>query len=129
MQPTLINATLKYWLLQPAPALRSRVSCYFVVDAGKNHYHVEELLLPDGYSEIVFALAAGFDRWVVGEAGRCSVMRRSYLIGGTLQLGRDRRCAALAPGRREARSAVPAQPDRSAARRVFGRDPRTARSQ
>ena len=82
MQPTLINATLKYWLLQPAPALRSRISCYFVVDAGDNPYHVDELLLPDGYSEIVFALAAGFDRWVVGEADRCSVMRRSYLIGG-----------------------------------------------
>lgn len=82
MQPTLINATLKYWLLQPAPALRDRVSCYFVVDAGENPYHADELLLPDGYSEIVFALQAGFERRVVGQANRCSVMRRSYLIGG-----------------------------------------------
>lgn len=82
MQPTLINATLKYWLWQPAPALRNLVSCYFVVDAGENPYDVHELLLPDGYSEIVFALEAGFDRWVVGEPERCAAMRRSYLIGG-----------------------------------------------
>ncbi len=81
MQPTLIRDQLEYWLLRPDARLAGRVRCYFVVDAGTSSYEHDELLLPDGYAEIVFALDAGYERWAVGEARR-SVMKRSYVIGG-----------------------------------------------
>jgi AraC-like DNA-binding protein len=42
----------------------------------------QELLLPDGHSELVFILSGGFERWPVGEATARRVMRPSYLIGG-----------------------------------------------
>lgn len=81
MQPTLVRDQLEYWLLRPDARLAGQVRCYFVVDAGKASYEHDELLLPDGYAEIVFALDAGYERWAVGKERR-SVMRRSYVIGG-----------------------------------------------
>src|SRR5687768_17317324 len=80
--PTLTRDNLRYWLLRPDRRLAHLVRCYFVVDAGAHPYHQDELLLPDGYAEIVFALDAGYQRWEVGEATRRDVMRRSYIIGG-----------------------------------------------
>lgn len=82
MQPTLVRDRLEYWLLRPDARLAGAVRCYFVVDAGKASYEHDELLLPDGYAEIVFALDAGYERWAVGEQQRRSVMKRSYVIGG-----------------------------------------------
>jgi AraC-like DNA-binding protein len=82
MQPTLIRDQLEYWLLRPDARLASHVRCYFVVDAGASAYEHDELLLPDGYAEIVFTLDAGYQRWPIGEQARRSVMSRSYLIGG-----------------------------------------------
>ena len=82
MQPTLVRDQLEYWLLRPDARLAGAVRCYFVVDAGIASYEHDELLLPDGYAEIVFALDAGYERWAVGEEQRRKVMRRSYVIGG-----------------------------------------------
>lgn len=82
LQPTLIRDNLQYWLLPPDARLASHVRCYFVVDAGSSPYHHDELLLPDGYAEIVFALDAGFERWAVAAESDRRVMSRSYLIGG-----------------------------------------------
>jgi AraC-like DNA-binding protein len=80
--PTLTREQMRYWLLRPDQRLAPVVHCYFVVDGGGKPYHRDELLLPDGYAEIVFAFNAGYHRWGVGEATRRDVMRRSYIIGG-----------------------------------------------
>jgi AraC-like DNA-binding protein len=82
LPPTLIRDSLRYWLLRPDRRLAHLVRCYFVVDAGGQPYHRDELLLPDGHAEIVFAFDAGYQRWSVGQATRGDVMRRSYIIGG-----------------------------------------------
>jgi AraC-like DNA-binding protein len=82
LAPTLINSTLKYWVVKPALPLRGVVRCYFAVDSEGNGYDSEELLLPDGWSEIVFALAADFDRRSVAAPEKRTLMRGSYLIGG-----------------------------------------------
>lgn len=81
-QPTIINSALRYWVLPPAAELSGCVRCYFVVDSGPRPYLAEELLIPDGYSEIVFMLAAGFDRRRVLDAEKRTLVSRSYLIGG-----------------------------------------------
>jgi AraC-like DNA-binding protein len=80
--PTLTRDNLRYWLLRPDPRLAHLVRCYFVSDGGGQPYNRDELLLPDGYAEIVFAFDAGYQRWEVGEGTRRDVMRCSYIIGG-----------------------------------------------
>ena len=82
LHPALINSTLKYWVVKPALPLRRVVRCYFAVDSEGHGYDSEELLLPDGWSEIVFAFAANFDRRSVEGPEQRTMMRRSYLIGG-----------------------------------------------
>jgi AraC-like DNA-binding protein len=42
----------------------------------------EELLIPDGHSEIVFTIANAFERWTVGQPEHREVMCQSYVIGG-----------------------------------------------
>jgi AraC-like DNA-binding protein len=76
-----------YWRLKPDARLRSRVLCYFAAlpapgASASNRHFDEELLLPDGYSELVFNLAAPYERWQVGEKTCRSVMRAGYIIGG-----------------------------------------------
>jgi len=82
LHPALINSTLKYWVVKPALPLRRVVRCYFAVDSEGHGYDSEELLLPDGWSEIVFTFAANFDRRSIAGPEQRTVMRRSYLIGG-----------------------------------------------
>lgn len=41
----------------------------------------EELLIPDGHSELVFVIDSAFERWTVGQPERREVMRQSYVIG------------------------------------------------
>jgi AraC-like DNA-binding protein len=82
LQPTIINTALQYWVLPPAAELSGHVRCYFVVDSGQRPYPFEELLIPDGHAEIVFTLAAGFDRRPVVDAEKRTVVSRSYVIGG-----------------------------------------------
>ena len=90
MTPTLERADMRYWRMQPNERLHPWVICYFLVEPtgptpqGK---HVvaecqEQLLLPDGYSEIVFKLDAAFERWALGQQDERTVMSSSYLIGG-----------------------------------------------
>jgi AraC-like DNA-binding protein len=87
VEPTLERADLRYWRIDPDPRLRPRVLCYFValpaasatIDAPASR---AELLLPDGYSEIVFSLANRFERCAVGECRPREEVQASYLIGG-----------------------------------------------
>jgi AraC-like DNA-binding protein len=41
-----------------------------------------QLLIPDGYSEVVFRIEGGFTRWRVDAPERRAQMRASYIIGG-----------------------------------------------
>jgi AraC-like DNA-binding protein len=86
VHPTLIRSDIRYWRLAPDPRLRSYVSCYFVAmppsGALAPRARDEELLLPDGHSELVFILSGGFERWPVDQERARHTMRPSYLIGG-----------------------------------------------
>lgn len=92
MTPTLIRREMSYWLMKPDPRLRSRVFCYFLAvpiaaadwDPAAA-YKDEEMLIPDGHSEIVFNLGGAYERWVAGSGPQRAIMRRSYLIGGRSQ--------------------------------------------
>lgn len=87
MNPTLERADLRYWRLEPDPRLRPGILCYFVAwpapkDSAAPPLCEAELLLPDGYSEIVFNLANRFERWGVGEKTQPDTVCSSYVIGG-----------------------------------------------
>ena len=85
MQPTLIREDMHYWLLTPALKLQPWVACYFVVRPSPGFpqgTNKPELFLPDGMSELVFAMRAGFERWKVGDSSKPAVMSESYVIGG-----------------------------------------------
>jgi len=89
MQPTMITSDMRYWRIAPDPRLRGLVSCYWAVDSLPIDARVqaleptEDLLIPDGLSEIVFNRGcAGFERWQLGEPDRKQHMGGSYLIGG-----------------------------------------------
>jgi len=80
---------MRYWRIAPDPALRERVQCYWMVEdaAGRNpashDRHGEDLLIPDGHSEIVMNRGtAGFERWQLGARERSEHMCGSYIIGG-----------------------------------------------
>ena len=45
----------------------------------------EELLIPDGHSELVFIIDSAFERWTVGRPERRALMRESYVIGSRSQ--------------------------------------------
>jgi len=92
MVPTLSTPSMHYWRMAPDPRLRPHVLCYFLARptpgastsaavARSSAPREEELLLPDGHSEIVFQLDGAFERWQLGEAAQRHVMRRSYVIG------------------------------------------------
>jgi AraC-like DNA-binding protein len=93
VNPTLVRDGMRYWRLTPDARLRPWVLCYFVVEPGPIsgvHERAEsdgtlQLLLPDGYSELVFRMSGAFERWAVGDAGKRTVMSSSYLIGGRSQ--------------------------------------------
>jgi AraC-like DNA-binding protein len=93
MEPTLTTSNMRYWRMAPDPRLRPHVLCYFLAHPSSGESGAaasfaregaspeDELLLPDGHSEIVFHLDGAFERWRLGEAARRQVMRRSYVIG------------------------------------------------
>ena len=90
MTPTLARGDMRYWRMQPDERLRPWVICYFLVEPTRQTPpgecvlagNQQQLLLPDGYSEIVFKLDAAFERWALGKPDRRAVMSASYLIGG-----------------------------------------------
>jgi AraC-like DNA-binding protein len=87
MNPTLVRDGMRYWRLQPDSRLRPWIVCYFLVEpdpaaAKASPIDERQLLIPDGHSELVFRLSAGFERWRVDEPGRRSLMCASYVIGG-----------------------------------------------
>jgi AraC-like DNA-binding protein len=84
---------MRYWVMKPDPRLRARVQCYYLahpVPAEEWNpsaaFKDEELLMPDGHSEIVLHLGGAFERRQAGGeargASRGEIMRRSYVIGG-----------------------------------------------
>jgi AraC-like DNA-binding protein len=89
MQPTMVTSDMRYWRIAPDPRLRGLVSCYWAVDSQPISARLqaleptEDLLIPDGLSEIVFNRGcAGFERWQLGRPEDKRRMSGSYLIGG-----------------------------------------------
>jgi AraC-like DNA-binding protein len=89
MQPTMITCDMRYWRIAPDPRLRGMVSCYWAVEGQAISARIraqeptEDLLIPDGLSEIVFNRGCvGFDRWKLGARDGSQRMSGSYLIGG-----------------------------------------------
>jgi len=90
MHPTMICSTMRYWRMRPDPRLRPLVLCYFLARPPNDGSLVaaprpadgDELLLPDGHSEIVFTLDGAYERWPLGDLEQRHIMRQSYLIGG-----------------------------------------------
>lgn len=89
MRPALIGRDMRYWLMKPDHRLQGRVHCYYLaqpISSSCTHaaaaYKDEELLMPDGHSEIVFNLGGAYERWDASRTSVRSIMRRSYLIGG-----------------------------------------------
>lgn len=54
---------MRYWRLAPDARLRAHVLCYWMMDGARSAVATEELLIPDGHSEIVFNRCTnGFER-------------------------------------------------------------------
>jgi len=87
MQPTLVTDEMSYWRVLPHVRLRKVIKCYWVVE-GKTvkqvvHAHQDDLLLPDGLSELVFNRSGvAFSRWSFGNSDPSQRMQHSYIIGG-----------------------------------------------
>jgi AraC-like DNA-binding protein len=87
MRPALVSRDMRYWVMKPDARLRRHVYRYFLAQpmsslcADAAAYKKEELLIPDGHSEIVFNIAGAYERGTSGSSGR-AIMRHSYLIGG-----------------------------------------------
>jgi AraC-like DNA-binding protein len=87
MEPTLTTSNMRYWRMLPDPRLHPHVLCYFLARpssggiAAAGASQEDELLLPDGHSEIVLHLGGAFERWQLAGVARSEVMRRSYVIG------------------------------------------------
>ena len=79
---------MRYWRLTPDARLASWILCYWYVEpdpqskSAKPEADRHQLLIPDGYSELVFRLEGGFTRWRVDAPERRARMRASYVIGG-----------------------------------------------
>jgi AraC-like DNA-binding protein len=74
---------MRYWRIAPDPRLRAQVMCYWIMEGTQEAVPGEEVLIPDGHSEIVFNRSTtGFDRWKLDAPGTPKHMDRSYLIGG-----------------------------------------------
>lgn len=89
MNPTLIRRSMRYWRIAPDRRLQPGIQCYALVSPARltaspssPAEFEDQLLLPDGYSEIVFVLEGRFERRPVGRAGPWSLMASSYVIGG-----------------------------------------------
>lgn len=79
---------MRYWRVPPCARLQPRVLCYFAALPSPTRESAArlpadvDLLLPDGYAELVFILNASYERRAVGENAQCGVMHSSYMIGG-----------------------------------------------
>lgn len=89
VNPTLIRRSMHYWRIEPDRRLQPAIQCYALVSPtrlgasrSRPADFEDQLLLPDGYSEIVFVLEGRFERRAVGQAGPWNVMASSYVIGG-----------------------------------------------
>ncbi len=79
-----------YWRLQPDRRLQPWIVCYYLVKSDSlseiagtaSPTDRNQLLIPDGHSEIVFRLAGGFERWRIDEPTDRTLMGTSYVIGG-----------------------------------------------
>lgn len=87
--PTMARDGMRYWRLKPDARLAPWVHCYWYVEPDphtssekKEAVDRHQLLIPDGYSEIVFCLEGGFTRWRVDAPEKTAEMRASYIIGG-----------------------------------------------
>jgi AraC-like DNA-binding protein len=89
MHPTMARDGMRYWCMRPSARLHPWVVCYYYVEPDPTvpQTHIpstdqQQVILPDGHAEIVFALAGAFDRWRIDDPTICTKMSTSYVIGG-----------------------------------------------
>ena len=87
--PTMARDGMRYWRLKPDARLVPWIHCYWYVEPDphtswpKNEAtDRHQLLIPDGFSELVFRLEGSFTRWRVDAPETSIEMRTSYVIGG-----------------------------------------------
>src|SRR5262245_7266894 len=78
---------MRYWRLAPDARLMPWIHCYWYVEPDALSSSAEaadrqQLLIPDGHSELVFRLEGAFTRWRVDMPAQRAQMRSSYVIGG-----------------------------------------------
>ncbi len=89
MQPTMARDGMRYWCMRPHAQLQPWIVCYYYVEpdpavsrADVAPMDEQQLILPDGHSEIVIALDGAFERWRIDGTKSPATMRASYVIGG-----------------------------------------------
>jgi AraC-like DNA-binding protein len=89
IQPTMAREGMRYWRLAPDARLAPWIVCYWMVEPDPQVHSDtpaaidrQQLLIPDGHSELVFCLEGEFTRWRVDAPGQRAQMRASYVIGG-----------------------------------------------
>lgn len=90
LQPTLVTPSMNYWLLAPDPALRPFIQSYYIAEprpGGTCHpdFRELELILPDGYAEIVFCGRGRYERWPLHKPGAIALVSASHVIAGRAQ--------------------------------------------
>ncbi len=84
--PTMAGDGMRYWRLPPDARLAPWIKCYWWVEPQRATARADadrpDLLIPDGYSELVFRMAGEFSRWQLGAPASRVRMGSSYVIGG-----------------------------------------------
>ncbi len=69
-----------YKVLSPHPSLRSFIGCYWILKTGARFATRQEVIIPDGYGEIIFNLGAPYP-WQPAGSGPSRVICHTHLVG------------------------------------------------
>lgn len=69
-----------YKVLPPHPALRSHIGCYWILKTDARFATRQEVIIPDGYGEIILNLGAPYP-WQPAGCRAAGVIRDTHLVG------------------------------------------------
>lgn len=76
-----MTANIKYLRIQPDNLLRHVINYYWVMDNLNIPQNTPDLLVPDGYAEIIFILSGGYKKWPVSDESKVQTIDCSSVIG------------------------------------------------